>query len=372
MFYAVNRGQDNGFIIVSASRKYYPILAIVEKGHFDNSYSELGLSSWVDEQCAIISAVEKGAYDNLNCEASWSTYERTKPTLFIPTKTEAEALALRQASVSAWEAQGYTCYALQDCPNYLPAETYNQWLSLASVTANPDYDYLYFSVILEKYVEYVSTTGPLIGSTWHQINGYNAAVPNYCPIGCVPVAIGQIMWYFEKPSIFNWSNMYANIATPTTASFLYSLGDFMDIDYPNFDSSASHGDGQNTLDYYGYTSSFGYYNEDTVISNIAVGKPVYVGGTVQGQNAGHAWVCEGSRTNQHHYEYSLKIIDISLPLEYTNAGQPCYSGYGTYYYLYHNLGYGGSGNGWYMGSVVSIEGTFSPTCMIYNIAPPTN
>lgn len=372
VFYAVNRGENNGYIIVSASRKYYPILAIVEKGHFDNLYSEMGLSSWVEEQCALITAFEKGEYKVLDCEASWSAYEKTEPMLFITTKTEEEALALKQASITAWEAQGYTCYALQDCPDYLPSGTYNQWLSLASVSANPDYDYLYFSVILEKYVENVSTTGPLIGSSWDQSNGFNAAVPNNCLVGCVPVAIGQIMWFFEKPSTFFWSDMYANSATSTTASFLYTLGCLMGIDYPHNDSSASHGDGENALNYYGYSTSFNSYNEATVISNIAMGKPVYIGGDVQGVNEGHAWVCEGSRINQHHYEYTLKILDDALPLAYTNAGQTCYSGYGTYNYLYHNLGYGGSGNGWYMGSVVSIKGTFLPNCMIYNITPPTN
>ena len=373
VFYAVNRGGDNGFIIISASRKYYPVLAIVEKGHFDDSYAEIGLASWVDEQCTLITAFEKGEYEDLDCKASWSTYEKKNSMLFVPTKTEAEALALRQASVAAWEAQGYTCYALQDCPNHLPAETYNQWLNLASGSANPDYDYLYYSVILEKYVEDVSTTGPLIGSTWHQISGYNAAVPNNRPVGCVPVAIGQIMWYHEKPSTFFWSNMAASYATTATANFLYTLGCLMGIDYPNNSSAASHGDGEDALNYYGYTTTFNsYYNETTVINNIAMGKPVYIGGTVHGVNAGHAWVCEGSRSNQHHYEYELKILNDILPLEYTNAGQPCSSGYGSYYYLYHNLGFGGSGNGWYIGSVVSIEGTFLPTCMITNITPPSN
>lgn len=371
-FYAVNRGEENGFIIVSASRKYYPILAIVEKGHFDNHYPKIGLASWVDEQCDLISAVEKGEYVFGDCDIAWSTYEKTSPMLYIPTKSEAEAFALRQASVASWEAQGYTCYSLQECPNHLPTEIYSQWLSLASVSANPDYNYLNYSVILEKYVENISTTGPLIGSSWDQTNGFNAAIPNNCPVGCVPVAIGQIMWYFEKPSTFFWSNMYANSATSTTASFLYTLGCFMGIDYPNNNPSASHGDGEDTLNHYGYTTSFDYYNESTIISNIAMGKPVYVGGNVQGVGQSHAWVCEGSRINQHHYEYTLKILDYALPLAYTNAGQTCYSGYGTYNYLYHNLGFGGSGNGWYLGSIASIQGTFLPNFMIFNITPPAN
>ena len=57
--YAVNFEENGGFIVVSASRKYYPILAMVEIGHFDEGYAEMGLSDWVDEQTNLISMIEK-------------------------------------------------------------------------------------------------------------------------------------------------------------------------------------------------------------------------------------------------------------------------------------------------------------------------
>ena len=373
VFYAVNRKDEKGFVIVSASRKYYPILAIANKGRFDENYEKLGLSLWVNGQSAMISEVESGE-SNIDCESLWSSYEKGVHLQFIATKTEAEAFALRQASVAAWEAQGYTCYELQECPNNLPSNIYNQWCTLAAGAANPDYNYMTYSVILEKRIEQETTRGPLIDSSWDQMNGFNAALPNAntCPIGCVPVAIGQIMWYHEKPSSFFWANMPASYATTATASFLYTLGGIMGIDYPNNDPTASHGDGEDALNYYGYSTNFDVYDEDTILSNIASGKPVYLGGSVQGSQDGHAWVCEGTHIVNYYYEYELKVISDIEPLEYVNVTQPYATGNGTYKYLYHNLGFYGSGNGWYLGYVASNHGTFFPTCMICDITPPAN
>jgi hypothetical protein len=378
--YAVNYQNNKGFIVVSASRKYYPILAMVEKGHFDEGYAEMGLSDWVDEQTNLISKIEKGEMngDETAIAAEWANYEKRGGVQGIATKSEAEAFALRQASVAAWESQGYTCYELQECPQNLPTSVYNTWCSTASGVAHPDYDYMIYSVILEKRVENTTTYGPLIGSEWDQTGGFNAANPYTYAIGCVPVAVGQIMWYYGKPSSFSWNNMPASYATTTTANFLYTLGNTMGIDYAGGSSAASHGDAEDALQYYGYGTSFSNsYNQETIISNIIDGDPVYIGGyeTYYSGGVGHAWVCEGYKRVDHHYEYDLKIISVvEPPLQYENAVPTCLTAYGTTKYLYHNLGFGGDGNGWYIGQSFQTpaDGTFQSACMIYNITPPSN
>ncbi len=378
--YAVNYQNNKGFIVVSASRKYYPILAMVEKGHFDEGYAEMGLSDWVDEQTNLISKIEKGEMngDETAIAAEWANYEKRGGVQGIATKSEAEAFALRQASVAAWESQGYTCYELQECPQNLPTSVYNTWCSTASGVAHPDYDYMIYSVILEKRVENTTTYGPLIGSEWDQTGGFNAANPYTYAIGCVPVAVGQIMWYYGKPSSFSWNNMPASYATTTTANFLYTLGNTMGIDYAGGSSAASHGYAEDALQYYGYGTSFSNsYNQETIISNIIDGDPVYIGGyeTYYSGGLGHAWVCEGYKRVDHHYEYDLKIISVvEPPLQYENAVPTCLTAYGTTKYLYHNLGFGGDGNGWYIGQSFQTpaDGTFQSACMIYNITPPSN
>ena len=386
VFYAVNRVGNAGFVIVSASRNYFPVLAYVEKGHFGDDYENYGIANWVDRQIITVTAVEKEGLRNesLDFGALWSIYEKSGVAPFVATKSEAEAFALRQACVAAWEAQGYTCYALMDCPSDLPSATYNAWCASAASIANPDYDYMLYSVILEKRIDVVSTIGPLIGTTWEQDNGYNAAVPYYYPngdrvdLGCTTIAAGQIMRYFQKPSTYNWSLMYLNTATSTTAAFLYSLGCNIGIAYSIGDVGASDYQVRNAMQNdYGYTVSYNDYNYSTVKSNILSGKPVYIGGQhyyTSGGQLGHAWVCEGYRYATSYYDYELKVLSVVEPLQYENLGSTQSSQIGATNYLYHNLGMGENLNGWYYAGdeFSNLDGSFENEKMIYNITPPAN
>lgn len=387
VFYAVNRGWNSGFVIVGASRNYFPILAYVEKGHFGEDYANYGLAPWVDKQIVTVTAIEKDGLrsDSIDCNALWSIYEKSGISPFVETKSEAEAFALRQASVAAWEAQGYTCYALMDCPSELPSSTYTAWCASAASVANPDYDYMLYSVILERRVDIVSTNGPLMGSTWEQENGYNAAVPyyyqngNHVAVGCVPVAVGQIMRYFQKPSSYNWSSMPLDSATSTTANFLYSLGVNMGIPYYNYDmnTGASDSNARDAMqNNYNYTVSLAEYDYSTVKSNIISGKPVYIGGWIHANigGGGHAWVCEGYRYTTFYYEYELKVLSVVPPLQYEHLASDQSNQVGSANYFYYNLGFGGEGNGWYYAGndFYTPAARFENINIIYNITPPAN
>ena len=321
IMYAVNYMDEKGFTVVSASRKYFPILAYVDKGQFDESFGTYGLGYWVDEQTEQIQFAEKeGIEESASQEIRrlWSAFEKRNTNTVISTKSEAEAFALRQACVSAWEQQGYTCYALMDQPSEMPNATYSSWCQLAEGLANPDYNYLLYSVILEKLVEDVSGISPLIGTTWERTNGYNDSMPSLNPLPSRTVAIGQIMKKHQKPANINWSNMPLTYATSTTAQFLKGLTAKYDPMYLN-GGEPTDNIVMYTLQYkLQYTASLSSYCRDTVVSNLANGKPVYLSGTRTklGITTSDAWVCEAYQTVGEHYEYKLKILSMSEPLEY--------------------------------------------------------
>ena len=115
LMYAVNYKNDKGFTIVGASRNYYPILAFVEKGAFDDSYKQTGMDVWMDEQICNIQYFDKLPADSTKkFRAMWSEYEKN-PKLSVHTKTGDELMALRDSCIAEWEAQGYTCYPLSEC-----------------------------------------------------------------------------------------------------------------------------------------------------------------------------------------------------------------------------------------------------------------
>ena len=124
---------------------------------------------------------------------------------------------------------------------------------------------------------------------------------------------------------------------------------------------------------FSYSASLGTYSRNTVISNLSNGKPVYLSGTrtVGGTSTNCAWVCEGYLNSAIHYEYELKVLSMTEPLEYEHGASYVGNQFGFANYLYHNLGLGGSLNGWYISDTFSAgTNTMQSSNMIYNITAP--
>lgn len=376
--YAVNFIGNNGFIVVSASRKYYPILAMVEKGHFDDSFVYCPLGGWIDEQNEQIAIAERDEVDEETAKSiriMWSAFEKKDVAKWIETKSEAEAFALRQSSVAAWEAQGYTCYALSEQPSEMSNSVYSNWCQIAQGLANPDYNYLTYSVILERRVDDSLRVGPLIKTTWERENGFNAALVDTAghlvPVGSRPLAVGQVMRYFQKPTSYNWTvDFPLNYATGSIATFLKILSNRMGLTYYFGEEDATDLEALAVMiEYYSYSGTCAPFVRSSVVSNIQNGKPVILSGTrtYGGTTSSYAWVCEGNMVTAIHYEYELKVISVS-EMAYEHAASESENQFGFVNYLYHNLGLGGSLNGWYISNSPSSGGnSMSTTNMIYNI-----
>lgn len=379
--YAVNFIGNNGFIVVSASRKYYPILAMVEKGHFDDSFVYCPLGGWIDEQNEQIAIAERDEVDEETAKSiriMWSAFEKKDVAKWIETKSEAEAFALRQSSVAAWEAQGYTCYALSEQPSEMSNSVYSNWCQIAQGLANPDYNYLTYSVILERRVDDSLRVGPLIKTTWERENGFNAALVDTAghlvPVGSRPLAVGQVMRYFQKPTSYNWNvDFPLNYATGSIATFLKILSNRMGLTYYFGEEDATDLEALAVMiEYYSYSGTCAPFVRSSVVSNIQNGKPVILSGTrtYGGTTSSYAWVCEGNMVTAIHYEYELKVISVS-EMAYEHAASESENQFGFVNYLYHNLGLGGSLNGWYISNSPSSGGnSMSTTNMIYNITVP--
>ena len=379
--YAVNFQDNKGFVVISASRKYYPILAIVEQGHFDESFYYCPFGGWIDEQNEQIACAERDEIDeetSRDIRNLWTVYEQPVVSKWVATKSEAEAFALRQSSVADWEAQGYTCYALSGQPSEMSNSVYSYWCQIAQGLANPDYDYLNYSVILERRVDDTVSIGPLINTTWERENGYNAALldsaNHLVPVGSRPLAVGQVMRYHQSPTNYDWNvDFPLNHATGTIASFLKVLSYQMGLYYYYGEEDATDSDALDVLEnYYHYSGNCVPFLRSSVDSNIHDGKPVILSGTrtYGGLTTSYAWVCEGNRVTSIHYEYELKVISL-YEMAYEHAASESENEFGFVHYLYHNFGLGGSLNGWYISNNPSASGnSMSTTDMIYNITAP--
>lgn len=192
--------------------------------------------------------------------------------------------------------------------------------------------------------------GSFLSTHWGQDNGFNKLLPtqqslgcNNMPdsrawVGCVPLAMAQMIRYHQRPDVYAWSVM------PNTYSFINSGMDeiarmIRDIHkkVPVVYSCTSTG--VNTVfdigtcfrDSFNYYSAYdGTYGLAYVKNNLQLNLPVILaGGSESGDNR-HSWVCDG-------YMYSKNCI-------YINGN---YVGTSILEHLSMNWGCNGVADGWY-------------------------
>lgn len=368
VFYVINR-TEGGFVIVGASRKYYPILAYSEKGRFDENYINSGLEIWAIQQENNIRWLDENVTDEQlkMFNAAWKPYENCQSVMGSITKS-GNIIAVRDSLITAWEAQGYSWTSLSECPDGLPYSTYTNWCSSAQSIANDEYDYLENSIIFYKTeVNSHSSAFANVLSIWDQNWPYNQNIQYYYPngnrayAGCATIALGQIMRYHGCPSTYNWSAMPYDCYdyNGTVASFINDLfEDFiMLLNVELFGHSTAKPIG--TLasiieNNYNYDVTYGGHNIFNVMSSLTSGNPVYMSGLTPGSTLGHAWVCDGYNRSIYVKTFTLMIISqVTPPLHYEFLAD--YTGdAGSVTYFSMNWGRGGLDNGMFL------DNTFYP------------
>ena len=358
LIYAVNYAESKGFTMVSATKKYYPVVAQVGKGNYNGRATDCGMDVVLD---AIQQDIEKHMLlsDDQTAEIRelWKQYEKTPIFEYVPTKTD-PAMDLRNSSIATWEAQGYECISLQEAESELPANIYQTFCEDAQAQANTNYDYLQYSVVLNETTYPAATIGPLLSTTWDQSGSYASSMPSlFTTTGDVPVAIGQIMKYYGHPSSYSWTLMPNNAASTTTASFLRSVWDNVKISDTILPSNISRAAlAFNTV--YDYDATVISYSRSMVLSAINNSNPVFMRGSSSG--VAYNWVCDGRKNIYHRDTYTLKVLSVSQPLQYENCSDSYETDTFSHTSFHMNWGRGGQYDGWFVLDNVNVPGLGNP------------
>lgn len=316
-FYIINY-REGGFIILSADKRTQPILAFSQKGRIakDGPYPP-GLQFWLEDA------------ENQIMEIQSSDIE------------------LSEMNKIEWE----------EIESLIVDEPISNTTRI-KIEPPPEPDCYEHSETL--------TTGPLLNSIWEQDQGYNAQLPLiqcnginvHVLAGCVPIAMGQVMSYYQTPASYNWSDMPGSTATSTTANFIADIHDAIGNEYVNnpiyscvsTGVSSSANMGTVFKNQFNYSSAdWTSYNYLTVKDNLTYGRPVILSGD-NGTN-GHMWVCDGfKKVTNYHDDCTAEV----------------------YYPFFHmNWGWKGSEDGWYLYNNFNPANTNynNNTKMIYNIIP---
>lgn len=374
-FHIINA--NKGFVIISPDSLYNPILA----------YDSIGNFSFADEN------LNPGLLRWLNKQAFELDFIRNHKNFRTDSIGEKNKILWRILGGSITKEEGKE-------PN----------LDISNKQANRIVPFVYPPVLISSEEIAFDThmiVGPLCLTSWDQIYPFNEFCPDVnnptfkynglAPAGCLPIAMAQIMYFWNYPNTYNWSSMYLSKAiidatpgsragTDEMARLIHDIGSttgpyFMNTfaDYKYVDGGTSSDDSYAPWVFgaFGYTSASRTETiSDQVLSGAKNGTP-YSGlltdeiqinerpcilsgfsdqSTVLGlvywpSGSGHSWVCDGSNISK--YYSGVKNTYRSYWGEITT--QTLYSLSFTISYLHMNWGWGGTGqtnsyltnDGWY-------------------------
>jgi hypothetical protein len=183
---------------------------------------------------------------------------------------------------------------------------------------------------------------PMITSNWNQPAPYNEMCPTgsvgQAMVGCVPVAMGQIMYYYRWPdhgtgsytyydstygtqhvsfdsTWYRWNNMKNTINTTDTgiAQLLYHLGVSVDLKYgPSSSGMYNHKAAYSLRTYFKYSPETKYVFRDSttlnwdslILAHLGRKMPLYYAGWSVPNINGHAFVCDGNQGSDYfHFNF---------------------------------------------------------------------
>lgn len=380
--YVINFQGCSGFMVISATKNYTPILAYSDHGaYLIDENVPIGLSEWQDGVKEIIEYSNALPTDSvMKYRAMWRQYEEPAQTNIQSRALEDEITAaqlIMMDSVTRWQNANMTV-------SDIPQDGIDDWQmqsEIEEIVRNSIYplfeEEMYrLSKILHRNQSTRVKIDNFVQSTWNQTGLYNQSFVmsdgSIALAGCGPVAVGQVMRYHEYPATLDWSSMPLTYGSKTTSDFLYAIALRAGATLGTTATSTTLSGLVTALTSYGYSVSTGDHNSSTAWGNVSSGKPLILLGHYYDSNenyVGHAWIASGGEC-----VYGLIQDEVWTFREKTLF--ECVHSYNTQrsttYYLYMNWGWGGYSDGYFLDSSLQVPGSASTASnrkMIYNITP---
>lgn len=373
--------QGGGFVIVGASRNYYPILAHSDEGSFILQDDMGPVNVWLDE--TKVSIKNSNLLDNdtkTQMRNLWSMYDGT----YVDSAQELLSVRRPQTRSAGEDAcwnridslqevhgsEGWTFNSLSNAEYYFNEWGFSSIYDQMCYYAAQNHSELNETVVGYRYPA-INQVGPLLETEWHQYSPFNNLCPNQYPAGSDVIAVAQIMKYYAHPDTLMWDGVTITWADiPVSADtipnkipqLIRRLGQLFKVNYGSSGSSTFVAYVLNGLYSKGYL--FPAADDESVYRNQICfnHRPVLMVGseTDDPLSEHYAWVCDGVRETvyneiQYYTEnqpngagnFTQGMYTITNP---GLAGQPV----GSPIYTYHmNWGLiGGTYNGWFTANYI--------------------
>ena len=365
LVYVVNRPQNGGFMIISATKNYDPILAYNTTGHFSvGGEKPDGLKMWQEGTLNAVKASDTFRQNvKQNYRRLWRQYEEEtmanakisrSPDILTP--EESQALnKLRQVvekKKGELAARGYIIYGFDGSITGDEAKD-DEIRDYVKGAIHPEYEKYWKAlsfVACDHGPDEEVHTGNFLKTKWGQNYPFNMSFPmvngGRALVGCGSVALGQVLRYFEYPKTFNWSAMPNESATKTTSDFLYDVAKRSKAQFGGNGTSTYFSDTYQALLSYGYTAKIVNYGDVYPLADLLKMRPIIISGVKPGQNVGHAWICCGCD----YVYYDSEEYEIWTYIRRTEFGQMYKFIHGypmSSTLVYMNWGWNGTDDGYY-------------------------
>ncbi len=383
----INFIDDGGFILLSPTKTYYPVLAFSDKGNFDVNVSGTPVELWADDMSEVIGNLDALPADTLDgYRRMWQNilYDGTaakaqaisphSPPVEEPTFTPEQLNTLYRTVYEkrmALQSQGYRVYSVEEY--FGKDRTSTEYINFAEMAQNaiyPLYASLWEELTLIVSVNNIDTytKDNILETEWDQTGMFNLSFPfvtgtKRAYAGCGPVAIGQIMYYHKYPADKPWASMLAIGGNRATSDFLYELAVKSKAQYSETGTSTYPIDLRNTLRSYGYTCERDVYSVSKAFDEISNNRPVVMVGyenlSPEEVPEGHVWV--GSGTSVSRWSY----YDTYYTITEENSDMSQYYQEDTKYVwqrsIYMNWGWGGAYDGFFLeDGLLTVPGFSTP------------
>lgn len=349
---------EEGYVIISATMDYYPILADVDKGVFSfEDMEKTGQRLILNDYISHMAALSK-IQDNWEARSLWEKYIDADPESVDVLKTKAsdDFDAELDNLLCKGDDPCVSVILLKNCKNSLPSELYNKYISIAEESDRwygTEYSWENTAYVVRyKTPETMYPPMPFISTQWSQ--GYPYNISGYENLGCVTIAVGQLMKYYRIPNSFNWNAMPDNGTSTELCNFLKNLRAELQI---TVDGKGSNERAMQVLRNYGYNCSIQNHDMGKLMSYLMYqAKPVYAYGADlrdKDNPSAHAWVIDGCSNTDKYVEYSLYVLspraypDFEFEIADDCSPERYYIQNGvTSFHM--NWGWGGLHDGWYV------------------------
>ena len=348
--YVVNFADNKGFVLVSATRNFLPVLAYNDEGNFTIPEENVnGLSLWMEKTKQNVKIADALPADSTaKFRSEWNKYEEQGGLELAESRSansELDQYAIQLTS--QWQQNGVEWCSLEDAQAFLPASQYQAWSELVTGAIDPSYqdvNPLTYSFVVTEVTDYGSgAVNNFIHTNWNQLNGYNASIvaaEKGLYAGCTTIAMAQIMKYYGYPTNKNWNDMPNDYATTTTADFIHEVANTIGVTYYLNQTSAKMDQVQIAFNNYGYSQTLEPHNINSVINELENQRPVLMSGLGSPiATNGHIWLASGCAVSRFQKNYLLYV-----PVQNSSIGNP-YLNIETYFaeasnwaYFYMNWG----------------------------------